>query len=392
MRMRIRWFLLIAGLLLLPASAGSQTDVPPVIFTGPLSHPRFDSGGVYVGIQLLYMKTNRPLEGQQIGSRGILDLDGTISGTRNSFVGSGNGALNTSDLYGPGNYQPGWDMCIGYRFANGVAVELAWRHLVQAKYHASASILPPGFDAGNAFENTFLFAPVSNFPTDYAGNPTNIPGQTNASTFGIWNAASIMQIEFVQRYDVYQINARLPIWQTDSHRSYGLFGPRIAWIWDRFKWRTVDADDTGNAGPDTTAIYSNMVSNRMYGFHAGFGNDWFLGDTPVGALAFTLDLEGGLYLNLVKTNAGYELADRSVSHKRARRMSSLVPGLEARAGFKWYVWEGITLEVAYDFQSYFNTIASHRPVDFNVGSVDPQYETQFLRYFYGIRVGVGFVF
>ncbi len=393
MRMRIRWFLMILGLLLLPAAVHAQTDVPPVIFTGPISHPRYDAGGVYVGFQFLYMKTNRPLLSQQIAVRGIKDLDNSIVGQgANVLVGSGEEALNTAQLTGPGNYQPGWDMRIGYRFANGVAVELGWRHLVQVKYHAAASVIPPSFESGEAFQNTFLFAPVTNFPTDYAGNATNITGISNAATFGIWNAASIMSIEYVQRYDVYEINARIPITQTENFRTYGLFGPRIVWIWDRFQWRTVDADDQGNAGPDTTAIYSNMISNRMYGFHAGFGNDWFLGDTPIGALAFTLDLEAGLYANLVKANAGYELADRSISSKRSRRMATLVPGLEARLGFKWYAWEGITLEVAYDIQTYFNTIASHRPVDFNLGIVDPQYDSQWFRWFYGLRVGVGFVF
>jgi hypothetical protein len=392
--MRFRWFVLILGLLGLCSAAGAQTDVPPVIFTGPLSHPRYDDGGVYFGMRFVYMKTNRQLLSQRIGIRGINDGDGTISGTGipNVFVGSGEDALNTASLTGPGTYQPGWDLALGYRFQSGVAVEIGWRHLSQAKYHAAASVIPPSFDVGRKFENTFLYAPVMNFPTEFAGNPTNIPGVTNAATFGIWNAASVMSIELTQRYDVYQVSARIPIWQTDSYRSYGLLGPRIAWIWDRFDWRTVDADETGNSGPDTTALYHNMVSNRMYGVHFGFGHDWFLGTTPIGALSFTMDLEAGLYANLVKANAGYQLADRSISFNRARRMSTFVPSLEARLGFKWYPWEGISVEVGYDVQAYFNTIASRRPVDFNVGIVDPEYDYGMFRWFYGLRFGVGFVF
>ena len=49
-----------------------------------------------------------------------------------------------------------------------------------------------------------------------------------------------MNISFEQRYDIYSINARLPVFETADRRIYGLFGPRIVWIWERFHWRTVD--------------------------------------------------------------------------------------------------------------------------------------------------------
>ncbi|MBI2803753.1 MAG: hypothetical protein HYX68_02055 [Planctomycetes bacterium] len=392
MRMRIRWILLFLGLMLIPGGASAQTDVAPVIFTGPLSHIPYDGPGVYVAFQMLYMKTNRPLGAQQIATRGWYDLDGSVTGTVGGYVGSKEEALTTNMVRGPGNYQPGWDFRLGYKFQNNITVEIGWRHLVQAEYSAVASLIPPTFNSGIQFENTFLSAPVSNFTNDWAGAPQNIPGISGASTYGIFNAASIMKIDFTQRYDIYEINARLPIWQTANHRSYGLLGPRITWIWDRFRWKSVDTDAAGDSGPFNQATYSNTISNRMYGIHAGFGNDWFLGSTPIGGFAFNLDVEGGLYLNLVKARAAWERGDRGVGASRGRRFSSLVPGAELRAGFKWYPWEAISIEVAYDIQTYFNTIASHEPVDFNMGSVDPQYDAQFFRWFYGLRIGIGFVF
>ena len=390
MRMRFRWTFVIAGLLLLPAVAPAQ-NVPPAIFTGPLSHMPYDDSGVYAGIEFLYWKTNRPLRSQTIAVRGFFDLDGSVSG-RQQFVGSGEEALNVSDLYGPGNYQPGWDFRFGYRWSNGIAVEFGWKHLVQARYTTTASILAPSFNNGNFFENTFLFAPVTNFPVDWAGSSQNIPQGSSAAIFGIWNAASYMSIEYTQRFDTYEINARVPIWETADHRVYGLFGPRIAWIWDRFAWRTVDIDVVGNSGGDTTAVYSNTISNRMYGIHAGFGNDWFLGQTPIGGFSFVCDIEGGLYLNLVKANTDWNRGDAAVTAGRHRRFNTLVPACEARLGFKWYPWEAISLDFGYDIQAYFNTISSHRPVDFNMGTIDPAYNTQVLRYFHGIRAGIGFVF
>src|SRR5262249_33376252 len=161
-----------------------------------------------------------------------------------------------------------------------------------------------------------------------------------------------------QRFDTYEIKARVPIWQTADLRTYGLFGPRIAWIWDRFSWRTVDADELGQASAATTAIYSNMMSNRMDGVHCGWGHDYFLGSTPTGGFGCTCEFEGSLYLDLAKTSASYELADRSISSGRNRRWSRLVPGAEGRIGLWWYPWEGIQMQVGYDVMTFFNTISS----------------------------------
>ena len=391
MRTRIRWLLLLAVLGSVPATAHAQIDVPPVIFTGPLSHPRYDTGGPYVAAQMLYMKTNRPLKTQPIAYRGFLDLDGTF-GTQGAFIGSREEALNVNQVIGPGSWQPGWDLRVGYRFENGMVLEGQWRHLAQAHYFAQAALIPPNLNVGSQFENTFLTAFVNGFGTDYAGNDVNVAGGSIATTFGIWNAASLMQINYVQRFDIYGLNLRMPIWETERYRNYGLLGPRIVWIFDRFTWRTVDEDDQGQSGPDTVALYSNTISNRMYGVHFGNGHDWFFGDTPIGGFAGTLEFEGGLYLDMVKTRAAWDREDRAVGSRRGRRFFPLSPAVEMRAGLWWYPWEGISIQVGYEFQGYFNTIASHRPIDFNVSSLDPEYNFQFLRFFHGLHFGINFVF
>jgi hypothetical protein len=394
MRTRICRILLTLGLLLAPSAAYAQIEVPPVIFTGPLSHPRYADGGFYTGFQFLSMKTNRPLKDQNLAIRGIRDFDGTASGTGipNTFIGSGEPALNMNDVRGPGIWQPGWDIFFGWRFENGIAVEFNWRHLVQASYNAQVGLIPWNFNVGSTFENTFLFSPVTNFTNDWAGNPNNIPIGSSAATFGIWNAASTMQLEYVQRYDTYSINARLPIWDGSEFRTYGLFGPRIVWIYDRTTWRTVDQDEDGNADGSTVGVYSNTISNRMYGVHGGFGNDWFLGSTPIGGFACSWEVEGGLYFNPVKTRAAWERGDRAIGLTRSRRFNNLVPSAEAKVGLWWYPWEAISVQIGYDIQTYFNTITSYRPVDFNMGTIDPQYDSHFFRWFHGFRVGIGFVF
>jgi hypothetical protein len=369
---------------------GQFPEVPPVIFTGPLSHPRYDAGGVFAGMEGLMWITNRPLRSQSIAIRGFRDLDGAVSGKPGTFVGSGEEALNTEQLMGPGYVQPGWNLFLGYRFENGVSVELSWIHLVQARYHATAALISPSFDTGPLFENTFLFSQVSNFTTDWAGPAQKIPNTTPATLFGIWNGASFMQIEYIQRFDMYQINARIPAWQTADFRSYGLFGPRIAWIWDSFRWTTADLDVNGQLADH--ALYYNTISNRLYGVHFGWGSDYWLGSTPIGGFAATCELEGALYLDTIKVNAGYTLNDGSMNSGRGGRRYTLSPGAEARLGLWYYPWEAISINVGYDIITFFNTYSSHRPVDFNLGQVDPAYNYQFLRYWHGIRFGINFVF
>jgi hypothetical protein len=210
--------------------------------------------------------------------------------------------------------------------------------------------------------------------------------------FGIWDAASGMDLKYTQRYDVYTIDARQPMWQTDTYRMYGLFGPRIVWIYDRFDWRTISTDVTGVTDPANIALYSNTVSNRMYGIHCGCGHDWYLGSTPIGAFALQLEFEGGLYLDLVKTTANWNRGDGLISSGRSGRYSSISPAAEGRIGIKWYPWEGISLQLGYDIQTYFNTMASPKPVDFNLGNVDPQYEHYFFRWFHGFNAGISFSF
>jgi len=392
MRVRFRWLLLIAGLLWFPPCLSAQMpEVPPVLFTGPLSHPRYDDGGLYTAWQFLYWRTNQPLRSQRVAERGFLTIDNGLGLPPNTFVGSKEPALDVSQVTGSQTAQPGWNFVIGWRFQNGVTVELGWRHLVEQKFAAAAGLISPTFDLGNQLENTFLFSPVVNFPSQWAGADRNFTQGNIGTTFGIWNAASIMQIEYVQRFDTYELKARVPIFETADVRSYGLFGPRIVWIWDRFRWRTVDADELGQAGPETTGLYDNMISNRMYGIHAGFGHDWWLGSTPIGGFSFTCDIEGALYINFVKTHAAYQLADRSISSGRNRRMSTLVPSAEGRVGLWYYPWEGISIQVGYDVMAFFNTIASHRPIDFNLGIVDPEYVHQPNRWFYGLTMGISFV-
>jgi hypothetical protein len=391
---------LVCGLLLaglfggMPSLAQAQYNfpVPPVSFTGPLSHPRYETGGFFLGLEGKFMWQNRPIKDQTIAFRGFVDADGSIGGSVGKFIGSGREALSTRQLRGPGTFVPGTNLSFGWLFENEVCITINWWHLWDARYSATASPIPIGFAGGPQLADTFLTAGVFNFPLDFAGNPQNVVGGNPGATVGIWNAASLMTIDFVQRFDLAELQARIPVSMTDNHRFYGTIGPRAVTFWERFKWRTVDADDTGVASEQTVAIYSNVTSNRLYGLALGCGHDWFLGDTPAGAFACTFDVDAALYLDFVKGRAKYEIADKSTAASRARNFWSLVPGVQANLKLWWYPWEGIQMHLGYDFISFFNTYSSPQPVDFNFGAIDPEWQAGGFRYLHGLNWGITFVF
>jgi hypothetical protein len=392
MRKQFSWLFLCSAVLLAPTNVLAQNyEVPPVDFTGPLSHPRYEQGGFFASVEALYWHQNRTIGSQQVAVRGFVDVDGSITKTEGSFVGSGTEALNTNQLMGPASWQPGLNVGLGWRFESGTVLALNWYHLAESRYSATASLAPPGLQGGQGLADTFLFSPVFNFPINYAGNTFNVFVGNPGATFGIWNAASLMTISYVQRFDLVDLTMRVPIWQTDNYRGYGLIGPRGATLFDGFQWRTVDADFQGKSNNGTIADYHNNTSNRLYGVGVGMGNEWRLGDTPIGTFSISVDAEASLYMDFAKGRAGYALADRTTEATRARNMAAVVPSAEAKASLHWFPWEAIEFQVGYDFFSFFNTFASPQPIDFNLGGINPTW-TPTNRFLHGIKAGIGVVF
>ncbi len=400
MRTRIGWLAAVA-LALWPATARPQGftnynyEVPPssTVFPGPIGHYRMEEGGFFMGLDGLYWSFSNPLRGQTVAVRGFRDMDGSITGTVGNFVGSGDEALNTRQVKGPYTFTPGFHLILGWRFESGTVLMANWIHFQQIRYSAHATLIPKGARFGQQLEDTFLFSDVFNFPADYAGEDQNVNGGAAGATFGIWNAASLMEISFLQRYDQFDLAVRLPMWATEMYRNYALVGPRLAWIWERFRWRTADFPVTGDpAAPDDIAIYSNVVSNRLYGVHIGGGNEWFMGDTPLGGFSVSLEGETGLFIDFVKERAKYELADRTTAATRARNVFSLVPLASAKINLWWYPLEAIQLTVGYDVMMYFNTVAGKTPIDFDFSALSPKWERGVFRYYHGLSFGIGVTF
>jgi hypothetical protein len=378
-------------------AAGQENyEVPPQpgYLPGPLGHPHMEAGGFFVAMEFLYWTETNPIGHQVIARRGFMDLDGSITGAPNTFVGSGNVAIDAHQVNrGQGTFVPGYNAIVGWRFEDGLVITSSYLALIPARYSASAHLLQRNLLIGPNGADTFMFSPVYNFPVDFAGPAKKVNAGNPGATFGIWNAASIEQVTLLQRFDMWDIvTARVPVWQTETFRTYGLFGPRYVHFWERFSWKAVSEDSSGNAAADDAATYSNVVSNNLYGLNVGTGNDWWIGASPIGGFSATLDAEVGLYWDFVKERAKYELGDRSYAAQHPRNVNTLAPGFNAKLSLWYYPWEAVQIQLGYNVLGFFNTISSPHPVDFNFGSISPKFDAGTFRFLNGMSFGVGVTF
>jgi hypothetical protein len=453
--------LLTAGLALTPAPAWCQPDgggqdldysPPDPIYPLPLYHDRPEKGGFYFAGQFLLWRQTNPIKDQPIAVRGFVDTNGGVQATQNfltdvllanpgppvmpgKFFGTGTEALNANQVSGPNSYQPGFGVTLGWKFQNDIDVEFNWKHLMNKKFSATAAPIGPTLNTGAGGADSFLFAPVYNFPPDYNGpiNKINVsvftPGAftlgilpigfpadfgflTSNGPIGIWNAAQLMTIQFTQRYDEFELIGRIPIYESSRCRVYGIFGPRHVQLWESFWWRTVDfavmeidvlltattfaqffhvgpgSVGGGESTPLDQATYTNVVSNRLYGPVFGCGSDFYLGR----GFGLGLELRGAPMIDVVKERAKYEIGDKHTAAHRNRTDYTMAYELDAKANLTWYPIEGIELRFGYDVMNFFNTVSSPRPVDFNFGSLTPTWEKGTYRFMEGFEAGIGFIF
>jgi hypothetical protein len=380
---------------------GADVGQPDFPIPVPIGHDRMDKGGIYFLGEFVMFKQTNPIGRQVIAVHGFVDEDGSMFGTPGQFIGSHTEALNAHDVSGPGTYQPGFKVGVGYKFEDASVIELNYMNLQKAVYNHSATLANKGFETGTPqfFKleaDTFLTAFVFNFPAAYAGPIAQSDGRPNkvafgnaGATFGIWNAASEMSLEFDQRTSSMELRYRKPIFETECWRTYGLVGPRFFWIWERLKWRTVDLALDGSLNPTFAAIYTNITSNRMYGPFVGIGNEWYIGN----GFALSLDLDVAGLLDIVKERASYELGEKDLPpiNKRSITDYTLVPEFEGNLNIWYYPTEAIQLRFGFDAMAFFNTKGMVAPVSFDYGSLNPTYDRLF-RWFNGLNAGIAIVF
>jgi hypothetical protein len=405
--MRKQWIgacLLLAGALVGPAAnrAAAQWDVSGYESTQtplPLGNDRPDTGGIYGYGEFLFMHANRSIGSQAIAKRGFIDSDGSLTGAPGLFVGSGRQALDTTS-FGRTTWTPGFRFGIGYRLEDGTAISLNYAHLASAKYWTAATAVPPDFNPGSNLSESFLFSPVFAFSPNFAGPQNKVGTLTNGLTgtatqlgsggspYGIWNGATTMEVFYVQRFDNWDLSARLPVYETETARSYALVGFNHPWIWETFKWRTVSYDQNGNAGPLDVGVYSNILSQQMYGPMIGCGSEIYLGK----GFSFSGQVTAAALLDIVKERARYELGDQSAGAKRSRMEYNVVPNVNGNLSVNWFPINGVQFRAGYNIWSFFNTTYMEKPVGFDFGAIDPSYKTRVLRLFHGFNIGVSFNF
>ncbi len=235
-----------------------------------------------------------------------------------------------------------------------------------------------------------------NFPPEFSGPPNKIqtPGASPFAAYGIWNGANIMTLQYQQRFQQWDITYRTVIRDTEDYRMSAVMGPRFAWIWEGFTWRTTsqgtDALGQAASGPADVGVFTNATSNRMYGAFAGCQNECYIGR----GFAVMLDTRAALLLDAVREKAEYATGLRFQGfpeRKRSKTDWSVVPQFTGYLSMQWYPTEFIQMSVGYELMYFMNTITSGRPVDFNYGNDDPHWN-HVNRLFDGFRAGIAFWF
>lgn len=236
---------------------------------------------------------------------------------------------------------------------------------------------------------------IVNVPVPNPPSPTDPNSTVGGNAYGIWNAATVMNIQLTQRYSQAALGTRIPLLQTEYSRVYGIAEGKFAWLFDRFQWYTASYDINGVVRPQDAAWYTNTLSQRMYGPVIGCGHEIFLANQ----FSLSCDLTGGLLLSVVKERVKYKLESpgnggtlQPIASKRSYDTWQLVPNANASVNMWWYPVEGVQVRVGYQAMSYFNTTRMAEPVGYNYGAPDPRYDTQVFRILHGFNVGVGLFF
>ena len=354
---------------LLPtAGRAEEIGMADPILPLPLYHNKPDNfgtdGGLFFSTSFVAYKQTNPISQQGVAYRGFTDVTGTASvpytydpvtgQTTNApvapfvghFYGSGTEALNTESVSGPGTLQPGIKVEAGWRFGDRVTVTASWMWLADATYTSSASNIPAGLQIGSNYADSYLSAPVYNFYPEYAGPNEDLYNSNGAS------------IPNTVQNGV----------EAAKGAGYGIYGESNGY---------------------NQAIYTNIVSTRMYGAQIGAQNEWYMGH----GFALNVTFGGSMFADIVKARARYELGQKNYGpvSKRSRTLYEFVPELSGQVGIAWYPFEGIEMKFNYNAMGFFNTISSRHPIDFDFGTVDPAFNTQ-TRWFSGFQAGIALVF
>lgn len=363
---------------------GAPSELVPIPTGDPGGH------GFYTSFEFMYLTQSWTLGSQTVAYRGLVDSTGQLTGVPGTYLGSGVKALTTDDFTRQ-TYQPGFRIGLGYKLDDGTSVYFNYIHQTSYNQSAGATAAAPFARSRPDLADTYLVAGVFNFPAEFGGPPTTTPIENQAGGnifYGIWNGAENMQIQYNQWFQQGEIGARVPLYQTEYSRIYGLAGGRFDWFMERFKWRTVKYDFAGNGAPFWNANYQNTLSQRMYGPFVGCGHEVYVGKR----FSLASDLTAAGLINLAKERAKYKLESNDIQVKHSRDTYTVVPSFTADINLIWYPVQGVQMKLGYSAMTFFNTMNIQDPIGFNYGQLDPVYGTQVFRIVHGLNVGLGLFF
>jgi hypothetical protein len=377
----------------LPFTDGSGGGFQVPSNANPIIHlPTGQAGqaGFYTAFEYVMLAETRAVGNQVIARRGFIDSAGVITGTPGTIVGSNTVALDTKNFSGA-KFAPGYNIELGYRFEDGTRLFWNYENLIKTVYSRGASLVLPGFRSNADLSDTFMYSPVYAFNTYFAGPQSKIAQDATTggyNAYGIWNGASQNDIKFSQRYSQMETGVRSPLFQSEYSRLYGIAGGQFSWFYERFNWRSVSLDSSGNSTPQDAADYTNTLSQRMYGAMVGLGHELFVANQ----FSLSLDITGSLLVDIAKERAKYQLGDETVESKWGLDQYRVVPNANLNLNLWWYPIEGVQVRIGYQAMTFYNTLYMKDPVGFNYGDIKPQYDVKYFRLIHGFNVGIGFFF
>jgi hypothetical protein len=173
-----------------------------------------------------------------------------------------------------------------------------------------------------------------------------------------------------EKLQIIDLSARFETYKTDCFRQWCIIGPRAILTDQHF-------DLSGGRAYD--------VTNVMVGGFIGAMNEWYLGTNPLGAFSFILDGDVGAYGNFLKQTASSLGGSNSTTSP-----FTLSGSLQGKAGFIWYVAEGVTIHFGLEALTIINMQQNLNP-NFTANSVSTTLSPT-MPVWLGAYLSFGFVF
>ena len=97
-------------------------------------------------------------------------------------------ALDSQQVAGPQNFEPGFEAEVGWKFGDGSAFSVRYLFINEVNLAAAASFAAPNFLVGSNLADSYLFSPGLQLP-ERLQQPLDKGNGVPGSLPGIWNGA-----------------------------------------------------------------------------------------------------------------------------------------------------------------------------------------------------------